>query len=99
MKSSLARYFLVLSFSSVDDAIARANGTDFGLDGSIWTRDIDRGMELAGRLEYGTVWINRHGHFSPDVPFGGTKMSGNSMQNGTIGLDELSQLQVIHLAK
>jgi acyl-CoA reductase-like NAD-dependent aldehyde dehydrogenase len=89
----------VMSFSSVDDAIAQANGTDFGLGGSIWTNDINRGVELAARLECGTAWVNRHGHFSPAVPFGGTKMSGNSMQNGKIGLDELSQLQVIHLAK
>lgn len=89
----------VLSFTDVEDAISRANGTDFGLDASIWTNDIERGIEWADRLECGTVWINRHGHFSPHVPFGGAKMSGNSMQNGKLGLDEFSQLQVVHLAK
>jgi acyl-CoA reductase-like NAD-dependent aldehyde dehydrogenase len=89
----------VISYTDIDDAIERANRTSFGLDSSIWTSNINRGIELAPRLECGTVWINRHGHFSPDVPFGGAKMSGNSMQNGRIGLDELSQLQIIHLTK
>jgi acyl-CoA reductase-like NAD-dependent aldehyde dehydrogenase len=89
----------VMSFTNIDEAIARANGTHFGLDGSIWTSNVDRGIELAARLECGTAWVNRHGNFSPHVPFGGAKMSGNSVQNGQLGLDELSQLQVIHLAK
>jgi acyl-CoA reductase-like NAD-dependent aldehyde dehydrogenase len=89
----------VMSFTDVDDAIARANGTGFGLGGSIWTNDIDRGIELAARLECGTAWINRHGSFAPDIPFGGAKLSGIGIQNGTFGLDELSQLQVIYLDK
>jgi acyl-CoA reductase-like NAD-dependent aldehyde dehydrogenase len=89
----------VMSFTNVDDAIERANGTEYGLGGSVWTNDLDQGIELANRLECGTAWINQHHGFRPNIPFGGAKMSGTGLQNGHWGLDELSQLQVINLAK
>jgi acyl-CoA reductase-like NAD-dependent aldehyde dehydrogenase len=89
----------VMSFTNVDDAIERANGTEYGLGGSVWTNDLDQGIELANRLECGTAWINQHLGYRPHIPFGGAKMSGTGLQNGQWGLDELSQLQVINLAK
>ena len=66
---------------------------------SVWTNDIERGAELAAHLECGTAWVNQHAGFRPNIPFGGAKMSGNGLQNGAWGLDELCQLQVISIAK
>ena len=89
----------VIPFSDVDEVIERANATDFGLGGSVWTRDLDRGIDLAARLDCGTAGVNQHTGFHPIIPFGGAKQSGYGMQNGIWGLDELSQLQVISITK
>ncbi len=89
----------VMSFANVNEVIERANRTDYGLGGSVWTNDLEQGVELAARLECGTAWVNQHMSFLPNIPFGGAKMSGNGVQNGLSGLDEFCQLQVISIAK
>jgi len=89
----------VLSYRDTEDALERANSTHFGLGGSIWTNDIDRGMEIAARLECGTGWVNQHAAVDPSVPFGGAKWSGIGHELGTWGLDAYSQLQVVRAAK
>jgi acyl-CoA reductase-like NAD-dependent aldehyde dehydrogenase len=89
----------VIPFNDVDEVIERANATDFGLGGSVWTKDLERGKELAARLECGTAGINQHTGFHPIIPFGGAKQSGYGIQNGLWGLDELCQLQVISISK
>jgi len=89
----------ILSVASVDEAIERANATHFGLGGSIWTSDTQRGADLAARLECGTGWVNRHGGLSPLAPFGGHKWSGVGVENGPWGLAAMSELQVISIAK
>jgi acyl-CoA reductase-like NAD-dependent aldehyde dehydrogenase len=89
----------VIPFSDVDEVIERANATDFGLGGSVWTKDLKRGIELAARLECGAAGVNQHTGFHPKVPFGGAKQSGHGIQNGIWGLDELCQLQVISISK
>ena len=75
----------VMSFAGVDEAIERANRTDYGLGGSVWTNDLEIGAELASRLECGTAWVNQHVKFLPDIPFGGVKLSGSGVQNGIMG--------------
>ena len=89
----------IMAYSDIDDAIERANRTEYGLGGSIWTNDIELGCQLAARLECGTAWVNQHKRLAPSIPFGGAKMSGDGTQFGQWGFDELCQLQVIHLAK
>jgi acyl-CoA reductase-like NAD-dependent aldehyde dehydrogenase len=89
----------VIPFSDVDEVIERANATDFGLGGSVWTKDLERGIELAARLECGSAGVNQHTGFHPKVPFGGAKQSGHGIQNGIWGLDDLCQLQVISISK
>jgi acyl-CoA reductase-like NAD-dependent aldehyde dehydrogenase len=89
----------VMSFKSVDEVLGRANGTHFGLGGSIWTEDLDRGAALARDLDCGTAWVNQHMNLAPDVPFGGLKWSGIGYENGPWGLAAFTEYQVINVAK
>lgn len=84
----------VLAVDSEDEAVARANASDFGLGASIWTRDTRHAAALAPRLEAGMVWVNRHGGNPPDVPFGGAKWSGIGREHGLQGLRSYMEMQV-----
>ncbi|NTB94900.1 aldehyde dehydrogenase family protein [Agrobacterium tumefaciens] len=89
----------VIRFDDVDDAVARANSSVYGLGGSVWSRSIDRAREVAQEIEAGTVWINQHLHIAPNIPFGGSKESGLGADYGAIGLAEYAQRTVISVAK
>lgn len=89
----------VLKFSEVEDAVRRANDTDYGLCGSVWTADLKRGAEIAARLEVGTAWVNQHRATLPTVPFGGAKQSGMGRQYSIIGLKGYMEAQVISVLK
>jgi acyl-CoA reductase-like NAD-dependent aldehyde dehydrogenase len=88
----------VIKFTDEDDALERANSSDMGLGGSIWSADVDHAYSLAKRMESGTVWINKHIDILPYVPFGGAKASGIGQELGEDGLAEFTQLQVISTA-
>jgi acyl-CoA reductase-like NAD-dependent aldehyde dehydrogenase len=83
----------VIAYDDVEDAIAQANATSYGLCGSVWTSDIARGTELASRLECGTAWVNSHTEVAPHVPFGGVKDSGVGRSGGRPGVDAYADLQ------
>ncbi len=85
----------LMKFESVDEVIERANNSEYGLAGAIWTKDTDKGVEIAERLETGTVWINEFMHLSPFAPFGGHKQSGFGAEYGIEGLKEFTYPQVI----
>jgi len=85
----------VMRFTDIDDAIDRANGTRFGLGASVWSRDTDKAVDVAARLDAGTVWINRHGINESDVPFGGFKESGYGREHGVHGMRSYMEMQVI----
>jgi acyl-CoA reductase-like NAD-dependent aldehyde dehydrogenase len=89
----------VLKYSSIDDAIARANSTPYGLGGTVWGTDIKRAFDVAQRIASGTVWINKHLELPPDIPFGGAKQSGFGTEMGQEGLEEFTQSSIINLAK
>lgn len=86
----------VLPYRTVDEAVERANATRFGLSGSVWGTDLDRAAEIAGRLDCGTAFVNDHLALDPALPFGGSKESGLGVENGPLGLEEFTQLQVVH---
>jgi acyl-CoA reductase-like NAD-dependent aldehyde dehydrogenase len=88
----------VIRYDHLDEAVDAANGTDFGLGASVWGTDTDAAAAVAGRLDAGSVWVNRHGVVSPEVPFGGTKQSGVGRSNGDVGVDAYSELTTISVA-
>jgi acyl-CoA reductase-like NAD-dependent aldehyde dehydrogenase len=89
----------VIPYDDVDDAIAAANATDYGLSGSIWTADIAAGAELAARLECGTTLVNSHAEVAPNIPTGGAKHSGIGRTCGRAGLDAYAELQTQYVYK
>ncbi len=89
----------ILKYSDLDDAIRRANDTRYGLSGSVWTKDVERGKEIAARLEVGTAWVNQHRATSAFVPFGGAKESGYGRQYSALGLKGYMEPEVISVAK
>ena len=85
----------LLKFETIDEVIQRANNSDYGLAGAVWTKDTDKGVEIAEQLETGTVWINEFMQLSPFAPFGGHKQSGFGAEYGVDGLKEFTYPQVI----
>jgi succinate-semialdehyde dehydrogenase / glutarate-semialdehyde dehydrogenase len=92
----------VSRFGSDDEAVARANDSDFGLNFSVWTRDVARGRALATRLEAGTVNINE-GYIaawgSVDAPMGGMKDSGVGRRHGAEGIRKYTEPQTVSVQR
>ena len=86
-------------YSDIDEVIARANHTDFGLGGSVWSSDRDRAFEVAARLNAGTVWVNKHLDLGPDIPYAGAKQSGLGTELSQEGLKAFTQATIINMAK
>ena len=89
----------VLKFSDVEDALRRANDSNNGLGGSVWSADVARATALASRLECGTAWVNGHAMIQPNMPFGGVKESGMGVEFGRYGLEEYTTIQSLYIAK
>ncbi|WP_128893279.1 aldehyde dehydrogenase family protein [Erythrobacter sp. HKB08] len=89
----------LMKFSSEDEVIERANNSEYGLAGAVWTKDTERGVKIAEQLETGTVWVNEFMQLSPFAPFGGHKQSGFGAEYGKEGLLEFTYPQVITLKR
>ena len=89
----------IVKYSDLDDAIARANGLDVGLGGSVWSSNPERAADVAAKLECGTAWVNGHGGIAPNVPFGGVKCSGIGVEFGEEGLQEYTTIQIVNVSK
>jgi len=84
----------IIPYEGVDEAVAIANDSDYGLGGSVWTADPERGAAVARRVETGSIGIN-HYAIDPAAPFGGVKASGLGRELGPEGLAPYLQLQTI----
>jgi acyl-CoA reductase-like NAD-dependent aldehyde dehydrogenase len=89
----------IIKYRDIDDAIARANNSEYGLGGSVWSSDIERAWKVAERLECGSAWVNQHAAFAPDIPFPAAKQSGIGVEWGREGMLEYTRAQVINAAK
>lgn len=87
----------LLRFKNVEEVIDRANGSDYGLAGAVWSRDVNQAITIAKQLETGTVWINQNLKLAPDTPFAGRKQSGFGVENGLEGLLEYMAPHVIYV--
>ena len=88
----------VLEFSDEAEVIARANATEYGLAAGVFTRDLQRGHRVVGRLEAGTCWINTYNLTPVEAPFGGVKMSGVGRENSRAAIEHYSQLKSVYVA-
>jgi acyl-CoA reductase-like NAD-dependent aldehyde dehydrogenase len=89
----------VLRYEDLNDAIARANDSDYGLGCTVWSSDPERALDVARRVEAGVIWINKHLDLPPDIPMGGAKQSGIGAELGQEGLEEFTQAKIINMAK
>lgn len=79
---------MVYRYSDLDEALRIANGTRFGLSGSVWGTDPEKASEVADRIEAGMVYVNEHGTTRAGLPFGGVKASGYGRELGRWGMGE-----------
>ena len=89
----------ILTYSDVDEAVKRANASELGLGASVWSADEERAVQVAERLEAGTVWVNQHPMLSPDVPFGGIKQSGLGVESSLHGLLAYTDISVLRVKR
>jgi len=87
----------VISFEEEDEVVAAANGTSYGLSGSVWTRDIQRGLRVARRIDSGQIGVNIHAAISPETPFGGNRQSGWGREYGKEGLDAYLKTKAVSI--
>ena len=89
----------ILTYRDVDEAVTRANDTEYGLGASVWSTDLDRATAVAERLEAGSVWVNQHPVVTATVPFGGAKQSGIGVESSLHGLLEYTAIKVINVKR
>lgn len=89
----------VIRFDDVETALLHANDTPWGLGGSVWGEDRALARKVAERVESGSVWINKHLDFGPNMPFGGAKQSGLGVEFAEEGLAEFTQIRVLNEAR
>jgi aldehyde dehydrogenase (NAD+) len=85
-----------LGYDDVDQAVAIANDSDYGLGGSVWTADPERGLDIARRVQTGSIGVNGY-TLDPGSPFGGVKASGMGRELGPEGLAAFQQIKSIFL--
>jgi acyl-CoA reductase-like NAD-dependent aldehyde dehydrogenase len=85
----------VLRFTTEEEALSIANGTDYGLSASVWTRDFDRALRLSRRIAAGTVWINTFLDGAPELPFGGYKQSGLGRELGPHSVLDFTETKTV----
>ena len=85
----------VMKFESIEDALSQANGSQFGLAASVWTRDIKKAHKMAKALKAGTVWINTISTTDNALPFGGFKHSGVGRELGKAAIDMYTETKSV----
>lgn len=84
-----------IEFADIDEAIARANDTPYGLAAGVWTRDIKKAHYIARKLQAGTVWINTYNVYDTAAPFGGYKQSGFGREMSAHALEHYTQVKSV----
>lgn len=87
----------VLDFETENDVIQRANATDFGLSGAVFTANLTRAHRVVHAIDAGSVWINQYNLTPVEVPFGGMKGSGVGRENSRAAIEHYSQLKTVYV--
>lgn len=88
----------VLTFHDEDEAVQRANDTEYGLAGGVFTRELDRAHRVAARLQAGICWVNHYNVTPIEMTFGGFKRSGLGKENGRQAIEYYSRLKSVYVA-
>jgi len=86
----------VMPFTDEDEVLRRANNTDFGLSGAVFTQNFSRAHRVANKIQAGIVWINEYNVTPVEIPFGGYKQSGIGRENGLQAIEYYTQLKTIY---
>ncbi len=84
-----------IPFQDIEEVIARANATPFGLGSGVWTRDVNKAHRLAKGIRAGSVWVNCYQAMDPAMPFGGYRMSGYGRESGLQHLEEYLNVKAV----
>jgi len=84
-----------IEFADLDEAIARANDSSYGLAAAVWTKDIKKAHHVARKLQAGTVWINTYNVYDTAAPFGGYKQSGFGREMSMHALEHYTQVKSV----
>ena len=84
-----------IEFADIDEAIARANDSPYGLAAGVWTRDIKKAHYVARKLQAGTVWVNTYNVYDTAAPFGGYKQSGFGREMSAHALEHYTQIKTV----
>ena len=88
---------LFFRVGSEDEAVALANDSDFGLGGSVFTNDVERGKRVASRVDTGMVFVNHPTWTAPDLPFGGIQNSGHGRELSAMGIQEFVNKKLVRV--
>jgi aldehyde dehydrogenase (NAD+) len=85
----------IMKFKTLDEVIARANDSSYGLAASVFTRNLDNALQLSNSLQAGSVWVNCYDVFDAGAPFGGFKESGTGRELGEYGLHAYTEVKTV----
>lgn len=88
---------MVMPFDDIEEAIALANDTDYGLAASVWTKNLDKALMVTRRVRAGRFWVNTTISGGPELPIGGFKQSGWGREAGVYGVEEYTQIKSTHI--
>lgn len=89
---------VAMPYDDVEEAIAAANASEYGLGASVWTNQLDRALRVVDGVQAGTVWVNTHNMVDPALPFGGFKASGIGREHGRAIIDAYTETKSVCIA-